>query len=78
MIVAGADFELLRMNHIRVGDASCKSTSDCMHLISYLPDALTDSMLPFMQFYEESCLIRQKFVMGDDQTVQVCASPALL
>ena len=24
-----------------------------------------------LQFYEDSCLVRQKFVMADDQSVQV-------
>ena len=34
---------------------------------------LTRDLLFVMQFYEEACLVRQKFVMGDDQTVQVRA-----
>lgn len=32
-----------------------------------------EGFLFIMQFYEEACLVRQKFVMGDDQTVQVSA-----
>ncbi len=27
-----------------------------------------------LQFYEDSCLVRQKFVMGDDQSVQVLST----
>lgn len=33
---------------------------------------LADIRMHVMQFYEEACLVRQKFVMGDDQSVQVC------
>ncbi len=27
-----------------------------------------------LQFYEDSCLVRQKFVMADDQSVQVLSA----
>ena len=30
-----------------------------------------------LQFYEDSCLLRQKFVMADDQTVQVTSQDAV-